>query len=333
MNLRLLTLSCLLIFSIFLIPKNGLSQDNNAEFGYFKLITNVSNSYVIVDNKLDRIFELSRIDSIKLDPGKHHFFIIVKDAPDLETELVIEPGSTKKYFRNIVSFSKTNKSSYDRFKIGYNFTFITDPNSVIYLNDEKVGMGDYSGFLMNGKNSIRAVHPELGELKKNITITSYENSFLQRYNTKPKLLSTGYKWLPSVAYFAKGEKTKGAITLAGLGAAFTGIILQRNHFNDNKLKFDEATRNYNNSSNVFDVRKYSEEVVKYQDAMDSNNKNITLIAIAGALVYGVSTLDGIRKPKQGYKVSDTISIQPTFAQLPPNGANHYSLGFKMSLVR
>ena len=333
MNLRLLTLSCLLIFSVFLVPKNGFSQDANAEFGYFKLITNVSNNFVIVDNNSDQVFELSKIDSIKLEPGKHHFFIIVKDAPDFETELTIEPGSTKKYYRNIVSFSKSSKSSYDRFKAGYNFTFITDPNSIIYINDERVGMGDYSGFLLNGENSVKAVHPEFGELKKSVTITSYENSFLQRYNTKPKLLSSGLKWLPSVAYFAKGEKTKGAITLAGLGATFSGIILQRNNFNDNKLKFDEATRNYNNSTDVFDVKKYREEVVKYQDAMDSNNKNITLFAIAGALVYGASTLDGIRKPRQGYNVSDTINIKPTFAQLPTNGTNHYGFGFKMSLTR
>ncbi len=332
MNLRLLTLSCLLIFTVFLLPKNGLSQDTNTEFGYFKLVTNAPNSFVIVDNNLDHVYELSKVDSIKLEPGKHHFYVIVKDASDLELQLTIEPGLTKSYLRNIFSFSKNSKSSYDRFKLGYNFTFITDSNSIVYINGTEVGTGSYSDFLMNGKYSIKAIHPEFGELKKNITIKSHEDSFLQRYNTKPKLLSSGFKWIPSVAYFAKGESLKGAFTLAGIGAAFTGIMLQQSSFDDNRVKFDEATRNYNQSSTTTDLLEYRSQVYKYQDAMDTNNKNSTLFAIAGALIYGYSTIDGLRKPRQGYKVSDSINIQPTFAQQSTNGSTHYGFGFKMALT-
>ena len=333
MNLRLLSLSCLLIFSVFFLPKKGFSQEKNTEPGYLQLITNAPKSYIVVDRNLDQVYELSSLDSIKLAPGKHHFTIFVKNASDFETELTIEPGITKKYHLNITSFYNANNSSYELLRIGNNFTFNTDPNSVIYINGKEVGMGSYSGFLLSGKNKIKAVHPELGELKKTIKINSYKGNYLARFNERPKLLSTPYKWLPSVAYFATGEKLKGGLTLASLGAVFTGIILERNSFNDNKLLFDEATYNYENATNILEVRLYRKEVVKYQDAMNDNNKNITMFAIAGAVVYGISTLDGIRKPKQGYKISDTFNIQPTYTQLHSNGLTHHGIGLKISLNR
>lgn len=303
-----------ILFSFFsllvtaLIPTNLFGQEIlSNEKTWLKVITNLPEYFIVVDDDYSNAQLVQRGDSILLSPGDKSIIIvneIINDHFIKNLNLIEEQTNTiQVIFSNL---PLRPQSSFQILKQQYNLEIITDSSSSIFINDEYVG--DYTAKLIvpSGKHHIRIKHPEEGELKYNFTKKRvHQTDHIARYVINPNEISFAAHLIPGAGYISSKSTIK-LVTTYSLMAGLAGLyILQNKEYQDTHAKYKHYEMLYAETTNTRDAITFRKEANKAISSLESTKSNMAITAILLGATYVISTIDGFRKPKSGYKGSIT----------------------------
>lgn len=276
---------------------------------WLKVRTNLDQFYVIIDNDFSQPYLLWNNDSLAVSPGEHEVTLVWKEINDYSSSYEFEENKTNLVQVRFGNFPIQPHSSYRTVLDGYNLRIITDERSTIYYDGEVVGVGQAELISEDGKHTIFIEHPEFGSLQQTIETNTYRKFRYARFNEDPSILSPALEYLPGGAYFSSRQYKKALITSIITTGLIANLIVQQNRYSNFESDFSTWKKAYNTAETSKDAVLYRQKVrTAEQNLKDTGlNFNITLATLAA--VYLASTLDGFRKPKDGYSHS-SVSWKP-----------------------
>ncbi|MCP9290476.1 PEGA domain-containing protein [Gracilimonas sediminicola] len=254
----------------------------------------------MVDKKFENPHLIKRGDSVRINPGKSHITVVWRTINDHSFTINAKPGET--VGRQIVhTFPPYPKTSYKAIIGEPNLTIITDPNSSIYFDGEYVGEHIAKVVALTGKHKLVIKHPEFGSLTKRIDTKIYEQTHIERYNKSPSDLSFATQLLPGAAYVSKKQNYRAGVTYGLLAGLSIQLFRQQKAYTNKKNEFSNWKQLYNRSQTTEELIEYREKAEKAQRNLDKISEKFNAYLLGLGAVYIISTLDGIRKPRQGYK--------------------------------
>ncbi len=286
--MRILKKSFFLLLIIFTLQSIAIAQDSNT--GQLLIDVNLPKPFYLV-NGID-LLNAIKVDSgevIDLSAGLYTFTIVSEFVDNHSFKVQIIPGEQIDYFYRFTVFRIGYRSSFVQLENQENLVINTDIDSEIFLDGKKIGKHYASLLVKPGIYEIETVHPTFGKLKDKIEVNWYETTDFARFNEPQVTNASAINYMPGASYLINGEKDKAIFTY------FTMSILVGSYFSlDRKIR---------EQSPIFDITKLE----RMQTA--------SLIGLG--VVYVLSTIDGARKPRNGYP-GDNSKLELTSLGLNQN---------------
>ncbi|MFV1884255.1 MAG: hypothetical protein ACMZ7B_07200 [Balneola sp.] len=288
------------------------TSENPPLKNWLKISTNLENFYLVVDDDFKNSFYLTSGDSILLPVGRHELRIVWRNINDFTTSVTIVDSRTTSRRIVLSSFmTRPTASSYQILENQQNVNVVTDAESEIFLDGDYVGTEYTELFLNPGKYKIHIIHPVHGSLKRTLKIDPQKYISVARFNENPNPLPFGKKLIPGYSYLSNKQYKKAALTYSGLILLTGAALLSNSDYNRKNNLFQSLNREYLTSNNSQRVVALREEIQGTLNEMDELNTRITAFTLGAVTWYALTTLDGLRKPKDGYP--GNISVQPQFS--------------------
>jgi len=274
--MRILKKSFFFLLIIFSLPSIAIAQDSNQ--GQLMIHVNLPEPFYLV-NGTDLINAV-KVDSgevIDLTAGLYTFTIVSEFVDNHSFKVQIIPGEQIDYSYRFTVFRIDYRSSFVQLENQENLVINTDLDSEIFLNGKQIGKHYASLLVKPGVYEIETVHPTFGKLTDKIEVSWYETIYFARFNQPQFANASGFNYMPGAGYLINGEKDKAIFTYLTMG------FLVGSYFSlDRKIR---------EQSPIFDINKLE----RLQTA--------SLIGLG--VVYVLSTIDGARKPRNGYPGDDS----------------------------
>lgn len=310
-----ISLKIFLFFSLLNITffQVSLAQANNEnqEKNWLKISTQIEEFYLVVDNDYLNSYHFASGDSILLPIGRHELRMIWRNIDDYVSYIEIRKDQTAVKHVTFTSFKTSPNTSYQIIESQQNVSIQTDPNSSIYIDGQFKGTQYSELFLNPGKYELYIESPEYGSLTKTLSVGYTEYTYIAQYNQNINPIPTYQKLIPGASYLSTRQYTKATVTYLGL-IALTGTALYFNsNYNSKADLFEKQSQRYleaNNPQLAIALRLQAQNTLK---EMETLNTRITWLTIGAVAWYGITTIDGFRKPKEGYK--GAITLRPNLA--------------------
>lgn len=291
------------LFLLFItaFPGNLSAQQTDSSSTWLKVLVNLEQYYVVIDDDFKNPHLIQRGDSVRIEPGKRKVTVVWQTISDNNSILFFEPGVTKTQRVYISSFFRSPRSSYDVIINQKNLRITTDPGAAIYIDGVYVGEHVVETLVKPGERVISTKHPEYGRLTKTIQVDTYGVTDFARVNENPSTLSFEAKLIPGVEFIASKRYKRAALTFAGLGILTSNLIRTNARYKDKNDAFEYWELRYKTSDDPSEILHFRENALETEKELQkiSRQYNITLAALGAA--YLLSTLEAFRKPHSGYR--------------------------------
>jgi len=289
----------LVIISVF--PEFLYAQTEGQEYGFVKFDYNLDDIFIIVDDELSSAFKYDPELLIRLEEGERKITVVHKDINDFSYRIDVYADSTTVSKVNIQTFTRNPKSSYAVLNEGRNIVINTEPEGQIYIDEELIGTGTTSSILSPGKYELMILHPEHGVLKTSLNASQYKIQEFSRFNQNHNPPSTFQRFIPGFSYLNTKRYMRAALTYISLGTVAYLALDNNSSFNDLNRKFDEYQFNYLNAESFVESERNRIAALNTLHEMEVKRDRLTYSLIGFGIVYAISSIDGLRKPKGGYK--------------------------------
>jgi len=294
-----------LLISLFLISGNVFAQQQDSTMAWIKVIADLEQYYVVIDKDFENPHLINRGDSIQVNPGKRQITLVWKTIHDHSFTFEVKAGET--YGGRILNTFPTNpRTSYQTIVNQRNLQIVSDPNSIIYINGERVGEHIVNTILKPGTHRLRIDHPEYGTLRKKVDVNNLAVTEVARFNENPSNLPFAAKILPGAEYIASNRKGRAVITYVGLGLLATNLIKQNKSYSDKLDEYNELVELYDMAQTTEDAIAYRRSAIQANERLDEIGSNFNVTLILTGVFYTLTTIDSIRKPKSGYTHSSGL---------------------------
>jgi hypothetical protein len=261
---------------------------------------------LVIDGNYSEASLVEKGDSIEVHPGKRSFSVVWNTINDVNFTAVIKPNTT---FIKHITFagiaSKITTSSYQLVVKGYNIKVNTDLGSSIYIDGAYAGKHAVASRLQAGKHTVKITHPKYGSLIKKVKVSRYSTTEFSRYNKNPSKLPFVAKLVPGLEYLATKRIKKAGVTYVLLGALTANLIIQNKAYNDRLGTYNKWINLYEQTTRPTAAIEYRIKAKKENTKLKSITSNFNISLIATGIVSLFSVIDGLHKPKGGYKWSRT----------------------------
>lgn len=289
----------------------ALSQITNSTFGKVRIELNIDDAFIIFDNDFTKSYKYRHQQIFELPEGDRKITIVHPQMNDFTSKIKIIPDSLVIFKLKTYSFRENPQSSYYVLSQNKNFEFKTESQGKIFIDNKFYGIGKLSTIINPGKHILRVEHPVYGFLTKKIIINTKEILSLQRYNHNKDEFPLALKILPGGAYLNNKQFYKFGITTIGMSSL--AMLLSKNYaqIRDHKSDFNQIEVLYLNTNSKTEIIRYRNELKDIQTNIKNKKNTINTAWIVTFLLYGITTVDGLRKPKEGYKIKKTnFNIDP-----------------------
>lgn len=301
----------LLLSALFLlISASTLVAQSDSAFVKIELPT--EDNFLVINNDFNNCISFNSSDSIAVSKGILSLKIISKFYQDINTSVQIEENETKEIklypiFLETDSERET-RSSYARCFWDSNIFIISDHDSDIYLEGEKIGAENSRLMLPDGYYKTTTA---LGDISLSKKITVSDNFQVVENYIRPKK-STIYlrSFLPGYAQFSKREQLKGSlfVTLSS-GLVFSAI------FNEHRVKresseYEQLRLQYITADDPNRILEIIEESEQTLNDIDRHKKIRNYSIIGLGVTYVLNLIDGRRPPEFGFRPNNRIKINP-----------------------
>ncbi len=286
-----------------------IAQSDSA---FVKIELQGEDNFLVIDNDFNNCIPFNSSDSIAVSKGIHSLKIISKFYQDINTSVQIEENETKELKLYPIFLEKDSeretRSSYARCFWGSNVFIISDHDSDLYFQDQKIGIENSRLMLPDGSYQTTAA---LGDLSSTKKITVSDNFQVVENYIRPKK-STIYlrSLLPGYAQFSKREQLKGGLfaTLSS-GLVFSAI------FNEHRVKqkssdYEQLRLQYITTHDPDRILEIIEESEQTLDDIDRYKKIRNYSIIGLGVTYVLNLIDGRRAPEFGFRPNNRIKINP-----------------------
>lgn len=277
------------------------AQKTDSSKTWLIVLANLDQYYLVIDKDFRDAVLINRGDSLRVEPGNRHITVVWQTINDMSFTVYVDSGSTTISRKTYHSNTLNPSSSYEAIITQTNLQVVTDPNSTIYIDGKEAGVQYARALVNSGRHLLHITHPEHGDLKKHIEVTTKNVTNIARFNKNPSTLPLAAKFLPGAEYIAAKRYGRAAVSLVAIGVLGANLIRQNNNYAKRNDEYNEWVNLYQNAETSRDAITYRNSAKRVQNDLDdiSTNFNRTLLITAG--VYVLSTLDAFRKPREGYK--------------------------------
>lgn len=288
-----------LLFFLFSTTEIAAQKADSAS-AWIKVIAELEQYYIVVDQDFEHPYLINRGDSIQVDPGNRHITVVWETINDYSFTFNAKARET--FYRRIYhSFPSYPRSSYQTIVSQTNLFITTDENSTVYINGERAGKHMVQALLNPGTHQLNIEHPEHGTLRKKVEVNSINVTEVARFNENPSGLSFAAKLLPGAEYLASKRYVRAAITYVGLGLLTAKLVRHDRAYSKRHNEYNEWDALYQTAQTSEDAISYRRNALRARGDLEdiSTDFNQTLLITAG--VYLISTLDAFCKPRSGYR--------------------------------
>lgn len=303
------------LFSFFLGPKTICAQENSSstkEYGWFALKTNLDQFYLIIDGDFEHSILARQDEKIKLESGARNLLIVWENINDKELTVEISPDSTTSELIVFSSFHRNPNTSFRILQAGRNLEISTDKKSDIYIDGKQVGTSTAELFLPEGDYELFIKHPESGSLKKKVHVSTRKITSIKRFNEKPNSPSFALRLIPGMSYVSNNQKGKAITTYSLLLGSLSAAFYTTLEYDKKNEEYNNQYALYLNSDNSNDAIRYRKNALSTLNKMESLNTQLTVFTVSAITIYLASTIDGLRKPRDGYRTTKAINTQLGF---------------------
>lgn len=299
-----LSVSFLLIYATTLI-----AQSDSA---FVKIELQGEDNFLVINNDFNNCIPFNSSDSIAVSKGIHSMKIISKFYQDINTSVQIEENETKELKLYPIFLEKDSeretRSSYARCFWDSNVFIISDYDSDLYFEGEKIGTETSRFMLPDGFYQTTAT---LGDISSTKKITVSDNfQVVENYIRHDKSTIYRRSLLPGYAQFSKREQLKGSLfaTLSS-GLVFSAI------FNEHRVKqknsdYEQLRLQYITTRDPNRILEIIEESEQTLDDIDRYKKIRNYSIIGLGVTYVLNLIDGRRAPEFGFRPNNRIKINP-----------------------
>lgn len=304
-------LKAILILSIFTFwSEYSVAQEteDRTESGWTKIVINIPEFYLVVDDNINEAIYMQNGDSLKLEKGSHNLRFISKVSSDYQTKVWIQTNKMTVKRIQLTVVKRPPRSSYNLIESEINYRITTDTNSIIFINDKEIGKGNAELFLNPGVYKLKTVHPEYGSLTKRIKADYYEAKSIHRYNENPNSFNPMMRMIPGYSYMKNKQYGKAVITYSGIAVLTAAVLFLNRDYERKSDLYDVQYDQYLNASSFEEATLMAHNSKHTISQMKRIDKQLTTSIIGLALIYVGSTIDGFIKPRSGYKWSNKSRV-------------------------
>lgn len=301
----------LLLSALFLlISASTLVAQSDSAFVKIEIPT--EDNFLVINNDFNNCISFNSSDSIAVSKGILSLKIISKFYQDINTSVQIEENETKQIKLYPIFLEKDSeretRSSYARCFWDSNVFIISDHDSDIYFEGEKIGVENSRIMLPDGSYKTTAA---LGDISLSKKITVSDNFQVVENYIRPKK-STIYlrSFLPGYAQFSKREQLKGSLFASlSSGLVFSAI------FNEHRVKqrsseYEQLRLQYITTHDPNRILEIIEESEQTLNDIDRHKKIRNYSIIGLGVTYVLNLIDGRRPPEFGFRPNNRIKINP-----------------------
>lgn len=291
----------LLLILLFWTTEADAQENDSLRHSWLRVITNLEQYYLVIDNDYSTPHLVTRSDSIQVDPGLRKITVVWKKIRDFSFRVNLQPNHTHVESITFASFPDKPRTSYKIINNEPNLVIDTDTNSSIYLDGKYLGKQRAELIVEGEKHDLVIKHPNYGQLRKTISTSMYETKYVSRYNKNPSKLPLAAKFIPGAEFIATKRYGRALITYVLLGALTTNLIVQNSLYLEKDAEFKNLYELYQNAGTSEDAIDYRLNTLSVQRELESISRNYNITFALTGTFYLLSTLDSIRKPKSGYQ--------------------------------
>lgn len=281
---------------LFIITCNSFAQ----ETGYLIIESNLAEFLLVIDNDFENYLEVTSGDTLTIEQGERRFRMVAPNVNDnLFSETILEDEIIGINVQ-VTQLKRKPISSYEILVNQTNVEIFTDRESSIYINEKFIGNAYSSLFLEPGSYYLLITHPTHGSLKKPLDVSLTDQLLISRYNQNPKRKSALLNIVPGGGYLINKDYRKAKFTYATLGLLTAGIIYSNYRFDYIQGKISDQTDAILSPQNPELVLSSSNKNFFTQSDLERVEQRVSRLTLTAILVYGLTTIDGFRKPRQGY---------------------------------
>lgn len=281
------------------------------ETGYLIIESNVTEFLLVVDDDFENYLEVVSGDTLSLTPGERRFRMVSPNVNDNQFKSTIYADSILGVSIQFSNFSRETMSSYYIISEGNlrNFRIQTDSESEIFIDNKKIGIGKFDGFIPPGKRLVTITHPEFGSSEFDIKPSIFEYEQIHRYNSDPVKAPKFLQLMPGARFLQTRQYGKALITYSTFAILSINLFDQKNQYNNNLKSYDRLLDIYESSPTIPEAIANREKARDKLAKIESNQTNMVWTSFGIVAVYGLSTWLGLKKPKGGYKFTSEINSQ------------------------
>ena len=294
---------------------------------WLKLDLNLEKFYLILNNDFNNVILFSSGDSIEVPAGRNNIRIIWENVSDHSRTVNVKPGETDYSFINL-HISRFAKSSYELIESGRNTAITTDLGGEIFIDGKHEGT-DYTELLLQpGYHDLRIEHPEYGDLSTRFMVNKFVITEIARFNKNPNPMAFPLHFVPGAAYLRNKQYNKATYTYVALGTLTSLAVVFNNKYETKEDEYDILYEEYLTATTVGNAIEKREKALSKREELKDLNTMLTISFVSILGTYAITTLDGMRKPKEGYRGPSNFVPLIGMSRNPISGSTYPTLVFK-----
>jgi len=296
------------------------SDATDAEFGYVMFSTEADSFFVVVNGDFNdpKFIESADTDNLKLETGTNYLTLIKPYHFDFNVNTDITADSTQTLDVNLRKFrdNERNKysSSYPRLAWGGRVMVQSDSDTELFINGESAGLGmvvlnEPDSYEISGKSFDGTT------FRRTLEVTDDpEFEIIDFYYRPDRRRAIEFSFIPGASQIYKRQRLKAGLFIGLTTTTIALALNERRKFIDADNRYAETGLDYVFETNPRRTLMLGNRLEELDVERNRYLRNRNRFFAGLAAVYVVNVIDGLRRPRMGFREGVTFDPYLDFEQ-------------------
>ncbi len=289
-------------------------SDLSDTFGYLTFATNIDSFYVFINKDPKTHKSVTKHDTLKLSAGLGTLTIASPANRDHTIEIYIRQNTITEYsiefMGSLNSKGLIANSSYPRFQLQANLVIVTDKESFIFIDGNRVGQNYIRIDTLAATYLIQTKHQYAGNSKKTVHVKSDRLEIVEMFNKPHRSITFALGLVPGLSQYYLGQKLKGTFLFTATTAVLGLAYKYQQDFNSNNSSYNVVRSIYQLADSEQKAVQLGDEAEALFNLAKQSARKRDIFFGTFISIYIINIIDVLKPPESGYRDERKHNLMP-----------------------